>query len=283
MGFRAGRRYVPRLVRDAIEPAPAPTFRADGAYVITGGLGGLGRKTAEWLILHGARQLILVGRTAAPDSPTVAALERLGAVVKVIAADIAADDAVAILRAATAATPVCGIIHAAAVFDNTPLIDVTQESLEAALRPKLAGALNLVEYGVEAAPISSSYSRPRQECSVPGGWGPTRRPTRRWTASLNVPRRRGIPAVSINWGTWDEMGGTSEEDRQSFARKGLEPMPSELRARRPRHRRSCGPNPGGRGQYRVGNVEGGIRSLAASADVGTHQVDRTPLRIELAP
>ena len=39
----------------------------DGAYVITGGLGGLGLEVANWLVQRGARSLVLVGRQAASD------------------------------------------------------------------------------------------------------------------------------------------------------------------------------------------------------------------------
>ena len=39
-----------------------------GTYLITGGLGGIGFETARWLGQQGARNLLLVGRTALPDS-----------------------------------------------------------------------------------------------------------------------------------------------------------------------------------------------------------------------
>ncbi|MCC7358651.1 MAG: acyltransferase domain-containing protein, partial [Anaerolineales bacterium] len=44
------------------------SFRADGAYLLTGGLGGLGLKLAEWLVARGARRLALLGRSAPSDA-----------------------------------------------------------------------------------------------------------------------------------------------------------------------------------------------------------------------
>jgi myxalamid-type polyketide synthase MxaE and MxaD len=36
--------------------------------------------------------------------------------------------------------------------------------------------------------------------------------------------RRGLPALSINWGTWEDMRTFSESERQAVVRSGLEPM-----------------------------------------------------------
>ena len=43
------------------------TLRDDGAYLVTGGLGGLGLKLARWLADRGARHLVLLGRSGASD------------------------------------------------------------------------------------------------------------------------------------------------------------------------------------------------------------------------
>lgn len=40
-------------------------FRSDATYVIAGGLGGLGRRFAQWMVSRGARNLILLSRTGA--------------------------------------------------------------------------------------------------------------------------------------------------------------------------------------------------------------------------
>ena len=40
----------------------ATYIRADGTYLITGGLGGLGVSIARWMVRQGARHLVLMGR-----------------------------------------------------------------------------------------------------------------------------------------------------------------------------------------------------------------------------
>ncbi|PSN72076.1 putative polyketide synthase [Corynespora cassiicola Philippines] len=42
---------------------PKHLFSADGTYVIAGGLGGLGRSIARWMVEHGAQNLILLSRS----------------------------------------------------------------------------------------------------------------------------------------------------------------------------------------------------------------------------
>src|SRR5262249_50069197 len=59
--------YVARLRRCHAPSAPLPLrFRHDATYLITGGLGGLGLCMAEWMIRHGARRLVLLGRSGLP-------------------------------------------------------------------------------------------------------------------------------------------------------------------------------------------------------------------------
>ena len=90
---------VPRLVPAELAEDGEPfTCRADGTYLITGGLGVLGLVLAEHLAQRGARRIVLLGRTAVPpraqwsdDDPRVAALRRLeaaGVTVTTVAADI---------------------------------------------------------------------------------------------------------------------------------------------------------------------------------------------------
>ena len=58
-------------------------FHSDGAYLITGGFGGLGLLIAQWMIKNGARNLALMGRSGPPDSPktTISKMEKAGATV----------------------------------------------------------------------------------------------------------------------------------------------------------------------------------------------------------
>ncbi|KAL7656160.1 hypothetical protein ACMYSQ_005275 [Aspergillus niger] len=55
-------------VMTVLDTKPSYTFGPDATYVIAGGLGGLGRSIARWLVERGARNLILLSRSG-PESP----------------------------------------------------------------------------------------------------------------------------------------------------------------------------------------------------------------------
>ena len=97
-------------------------LREDGAYLVTGGLGGLGLKVARWLAQHGARHLVLVGRSA-PSEEAAAALqeiEQAGVRVVVRRCDVSRRDDVAELLSSIAGElpPLRGIFHLAGVLDD---------------------------------------------------------------------------------------------------------------------------------------------------------------------
>ncbi len=62
-----GDRYVCRLAPCKAPPVGKFELRADGAYLITGGLGGLGTKVARLMAEDGAGHLVLMGRRGVPD------------------------------------------------------------------------------------------------------------------------------------------------------------------------------------------------------------------------
>jgi 6-methylsalicylic acid synthase len=136
--------------------------KPDGTYLITGGLGALGLEVAEWLVDHGARRLVLVGRRDLPpredwdvieDSSVAAqvqairALETAGVTVRTLALDITdAAQVTELLRpGALGLPPIRGVVHAAGALDNRLLRDVDEASLRTVMAPKVDGALVLHE------------------------------------------------------------------------------------------------------------------------------------------
>ncbi len=161
VAVRDGVVSVPRLCPGGTVPDVPPVIcRPDGTYLVTGGLGALGREVASWLATRGARRIVLAGRRGLPGRHTwddltdpgqraaveaVRALERAGVTVAVVAVDIADRDAAAsLLRpAALGLPPVRGVVHAAGVLDDRPVRDLDEASLRRVLRPKVGGALTL--------------------------------------------------------------------------------------------------------------------------------------------
>ena len=96
-----------------------------GSYLITGGLGGLGLKVAEWLVKQGAKHLVLVSRRIPKKSKFP------HATVETVAVDISQKPAVdALMQKFGSEWPeLKGIIHAAGILDDGNFIFTRLESI----------------------------------------------------------------------------------------------------------------------------------------------------------
>ncbi len=120
----------------------------EGVYWITGGLGGLGRIFAEWLVGRGARKLLLTGRreTTDPKSETwLAPLRGRGADLLYRPCDVTDQGAVAALVEEVSRTlgPLKGILHAAGVLDDGYILTQGPEKAASVFAPKVSGTVNL--------------------------------------------------------------------------------------------------------------------------------------------
>ncbi len=128
-------------------------LREDGAYLVTGGLGGLGLKVARWLADHGARCLVLVGRSGASSAATsqLEELEKAGVRVVTRRCDVGNREEVAALLSDIKGElpPLRGIFHLAGVLDDGVLSEQTRERFDRVMAPKALGAWNLHELTCE--------------------------------------------------------------------------------------------------------------------------------------
>ncbi|WP_437672444.1 beta-ketoacyl synthase N-terminal-like domain-containing protein [Sorangium sp. So ce131] len=227
VAYRRGQRYVPRLVErpDLVKAAPALTFRPDGSYLITGGLGALGLLVARWMVERGARRLILLGRSAVPPRaawPSVAAdtpagqriaavrgLEALGASVQLAAIDVADEAQLAAFleqRRSEGHPPIRGVIHAAGVSRPHLMADLSKEEYAETARPKAHGAW-LLHRHLAAEPLDffvlfSSLAA----LGFTAGQADYAAANAFLDGLAHHRRARGLPAISINWGPWGEAG-----------------------------------------------------------------------------
>ncbi len=85
--FMAQAKHIGKIVLR--HPSPL-RISADATYLVTGGLGALGLHVARWLVEHGARNLLLVGRSAPSPEATMAisGLRGAGTHVEIRAVDV---------------------------------------------------------------------------------------------------------------------------------------------------------------------------------------------------
>lgn len=220
-------------VPEKLQRKPAAmSFPEEGEYLISGGLGGLGLFTAEWLVERGARRLTLLSRSAPSESAlaTIEALRQRGTHVTVQSADVADRDAISRICADLdgGAGRLRGVVHAAGVVADAVVDRIDPESLEKTLAPKTTGSINLhhatrnlsldffVCYSSAAAYMGSE------------GQGTYAAANAFVDALASYRRGRRFPALTINWGLWAEAGMGARLDSAVLARYrewGLCPLP----------------------------------------------------------
>ncbi len=245
--YREGQRYVYRLV-PAVQSASVTkpfTLTADGTYLVTGGLGMLGLQISRWLADHGARHLVLTGRSGLPTrsewasiaSDTLAgqriaavqALETMGVQVCIASVDVTNETAMRQLftQFGTTLPALRGVIHAAGTNANQTLADLDLETWRAVLKPKVDGAWILhnltAELPLEFFVCFSSAA------SVWGSQGMAPYVTANHFLDQLAQYRRAqhLPALTVNWGWWAGDGIATTEQSNLFAKVGISAMPAE--------------------------------------------------------
>lgn len=206
---------------------PPPQVRADGAYLVTGGLRGVGLATAGWLARQGARHLVLNGRT--PPSPqseqVLTRLRRDGARITVVLGDIAEPGtAERLLAVATAdGLPLRGVVHAAMVLDDAAITNITDDQLRRVWHPKVTGAWRLheatsglaLDWFVVYSSMASLLGNPGQGAYAAAN---------AWLDAFATWRSAsGLRTLAVNWGPWGETGLATD-----FAARGYRTIATEV-------------------------------------------------------
>jgi SAM-dependent methyltransferase/acyl carrier protein len=230
VAYRHGTRYVARLKRCA-RPAPrAAGFHADGSYLITGGLGGLGLVVARWLVKQGVRRLILVGRngvTRECQTEALREIERFGASIRIVQADISDPTQMERLFSTLASEPpLKGVIHAAAVLSRDRVLEMSAEQLRGVLLPKVAGTWLLHRHTRHLPLDFFCMFSSTASLLGSGGLAHYAAANQFLDGFAHYRQRLGLPGIAIQWGTWDEMRTVSEANRKQYRSVGLLPMAS---------------------------------------------------------
>lgn len=190
----------------------------NASYLVTGGLGGFGLKTAQWLANKGARHLILVSRSGPASDEAkhaLAAFKAQGVRVHAAACDITDKAALTALFATTETLmpPLRGIVHAATVIDDSLMRNTSTEQIQRVLAPKSLGALHLHELSA-ASPLdffvlfssaTTLFGNPGQGNYVAGNFS---------LESLAAHRlANNLPATCVRWGAIDDVGFLARNEK----------------------------------------------------------------------
>ena len=231
IAFRDCRRYVPRLIRSFLPQSKQKLLRENGTYLITGGLGTLGFKVAQWMVDEGIKYLVLIGRSSIPQTTRLRLkkLQQNGTKILTIQANVSseADMTKAFENIPASWPPLRGVIHTAGVLRDELLKEHSWDSFCQVTRPKIAGAW-----------ILHSLTKNREldffvcfssATSLLGsrGQGSYAAANIFMDTLAHYRRQQGLPGLSINWGPWTDSGMAS--DKMSwFARLGIKGLSEDV-------------------------------------------------------
>jgi acyl transferase domain-containing protein/predicted O-methyltransferase YrrM/acyl carrier protein len=224
-------RHLGKIVVVA-EPGPDRdvAIRPDASYLITGGFAGLGLLTAEWLVERGARHLALVGRRE-PDAASQGAVERMrgaGASVRTLVANVAdaAEMGTVFAKMAETLPPLAGVIHSAGALDDGVLTQLDWTRFQRVLAAKVDGGWILhtatreqrLDFFVLYSSVASLLGSPGQANHAAAN---------AFLDALAHHRRAcGLPAVSLNWGAWQDVGAAARmQTGERAAQQGVGGIP----------------------------------------------------------
>ena len=187
------------------------TLAANNTYIVTGGLSGFGLKTAEWLADKGARHLVLISRSGANNEEAKSVIEQLKirhVQVHVAQCDITDKWAISTLLAEITSEmpPLKGIVHSAAVIEDSLILNTDAEKIKKVLAPKVLGAYYLHELTIDIpldffilfSSATTLFGNPGQSSYVSANT---------CLESLAEQRRvNGLPATCVAWGAIDDVG-----------------------------------------------------------------------------
>ncbi len=227
VAYRDSKRYLQQLERypDINDFNHQPEYRKDACYLITGGLGGLGLTFARYLIDRGAQRLILITRSPLPERKMWSSLDQnhssydrvkgiqdlecSGASVHVGVFDVSDSCQVKAFLdnyRLEGWPPIRGVIHAAGVIEDRLMINLDDIVFRSVMDVKVQGAWALHEHTCEDpldffVLFSSASSIIGQLGQAPYAAG-----NAFMDALAHYRRARDLPATSVNWGPWSDVG-----------------------------------------------------------------------------
>ncbi len=179
-------------------------------YLVTGGLGAIGRQIAQWLAAKGAEKVILLGRRVPAADP-----QTLPTNAVVYPCDLADETQVAKLFQTY--PHIKGIFHAAGTLADGLLQQQTWQNFQIVAAAKLKGTWHLhrhsqkldLDFFVLFSSVAGVLGSP--------GQGNYAAANRGMMAIAQYRQAQGLPALAIHWGPWAEGGMANSLSNQNLA------------------------------------------------------------------
>ncbi|KAL4786915.1 hypothetical protein BJX76DRAFT_364738 [Aspergillus varians] len=208
---------VPSVEPDAMVPilqqALSLKFSPEVSYLLVGGVGGIGCSIARWMADQGARNIIILSRSAGRSKQAAELIDELshmGCRVEAVSCDVssASDLADSLRKCQENGLPrIRGVIQGAMVLKDTLLERMTLADYQTAINPKVHGTWNLhtqftqpdsLDFFVVLSSAVAIVGNPSQANYAAAG--SYQDALARWRVS------KGLPGVSINLGAVKGIG-----------------------------------------------------------------------------
>jgi hypothetical protein len=186
-------------------------LRGDAAYLLPGGLGGLGMAVSTWLVEAGAKHLIYISRSAGQKEEDQAFFRELavqGCTVQAFPGDVTKfEDVENAIKCSS--KPIRGVLQMAMVLKDEKIPNMTYEDWKTPLGPKIHGTWNLhkalegtdLDFFVMFSSLSGCFGIAHQSNYASGNSFQD--------AFIQYRHKLGLPASSIDIGTMDDIGYVS--------------------------------------------------------------------------
>ncbi|ERF74612.1 hypothetical protein EPUS_00742 [Endocarpon pusillum Z07020] len=199
------------------------TLDSNATYLITGGLGGLGRTIARWMVSRGAKHLLLLSRSGAQTPVAVAFLKELtanGVDARAPLCDISDKEMLKCVLDEQGKTmpPIKGCIQASMVLRDSILEKMTSQDFNAPLAPKVTGSWNLHTHLPPSLTFFILLSSSGGVIGNPGQSNYTSANTYQDSLARHLSAR-GRRCISLNLGLMTEAGFVAERQQLMTAFK----------------------------------------------------------------
>ncbi|XP_065204299.1 fatty acid synthase-like isoform X2 [Planococcus citri] len=195
-----------------INVKPYVICHSDRSYIIIGGLGGFGLELADWLVLRGARNIVLSSRSGIRNGYQMHRINlwRLyGANVIVSTEDVTKEtEMMILLRKAAALGPITGVFNVAVVLEDKPFIEHNEQSFRIGVDPKATATIHLDHLTREMCPELEYFV---VFSSVISGRGNAESTNYAFANSImericEARKSEDLPALAIQWGAIGDVG-----------------------------------------------------------------------------
>ena len=190
---------------------PKAEFRADRAYLLVGGMRGIGASIASWMVSNGARNIVFLSRSAGErdeDKALVRQLSDMGCQVFTFSGDVT--DLETVRRVVSRVpVPIAGVLQLAMVLADAGIMDMDIERWNAAVKPKVTGTWNLhkaLPSDLDFFVMASSL------CGIFGIYGQANYASANTflDAFAQFRQSKGLAASTVDLGVVDEIGWVSQ-------------------------------------------------------------------------